>query len=366
MEKEKTFLDEEDNIRDIPKEKRKLETASYDYSVDYIWSLMSGESPKIILEVPFQRNKVWTDDKCSLLIESLIMNVPIPPLYFSEEENGKWLVVDGLQRLLAIRNYYQNEYNLKKLEIIKELDGKKFKDLPQKPRDLFKDGLLRINVIKKDSHPDIKYDIFMRLNRGAVSLNNQELRNCLYRGLLNTKLKSMVETKLILKLLNQKKPHDRFLDIEFLIRFLAFNEGFVRKNGNYSINNYGGSLKSFLNDFMDRNKDIDEKKISEYENLINETFEKIEIVFGNELGLRLPTSNSTLINKAYGDCVLISFSRLDKNKIKSKKDLIIKARDKLVNNPLFFEAILKRTSDHESIKTRLKLWFEEINYGIFK
>ena len=121
MEKEKVFLKEEDNNRDIPKEKRKLETASYDYSVDYIWSLMSGDTPKIILEVPFQRNQVWKDDRCSQLVESIIMNVPIPPLYFAEEEDGKWLVVDGLQRLLAIKTFYENEYSLKKLEIIREL-----------------------------------------------------------------------------------------------------------------------------------------------------------------------------------------------------------------------------------------------------
>lgn len=367
MTKDKIFLEEEDNgNRDIPREKRKLETVSYDYSVDYIWTLMSGDNPKIILEVPFQRNQVWKEDRSSQLIESIIMNVPIPPLYFAEEDNGKWLVVDGLQRLTAIKTFYQNEYKLKKLEIIGELDGLKFKDLPQKPKDLFKDGLLRINVIKKESHPDIKYDIFMRLNKGAVSLNTQELRNCLYRGSLNNRLRNIVENKAILKLLNQKKPHPRYLDIEFLIRFLAFNENLKVDNSNTSLNNYGGSLKSFLNDFMGKYKDAEDKELNTFEKLIIDTFKKVDIVFGQDIGLKLPSSKSTLINKAYADCILLSFARLNKELLIEKKRKIISVRDSLLKDETFQEAILKRTSDHESIKTRIKLWFKEVNYGVCK
>ncbi len=368
MEKDRVFQEEiDDVIKDIPKEKRNLHTVSYDYSVDYIWTLMKDDNPKIILEVPFQRNQVWKEDRSSQLIESIIMNVPIPPLYFAEEDDGKWLVVDGLQRLLAIKSFYENEYSLKKLEIVKELGGLKFKDLPQKPKDLFKDGLLRINVIKKDSHPDIKYDIFMRLNKGAVTLNNQELRNCLYRGLLNDRLKELVKNDLILKLLNQKKPHSRYLDIEFLIRFLAFDENLlIDNNKNFSIKNYSGSLKSFLNGFMEKNKHISDKKLFNYENKIINTFKKTDIVFGKDLGLRLPKSRSSLINKAYADCILLSFSRIDIEELKSKSSQIITSRNKLIENEKYQEAILKRTSDHESIKSRLKLWFKEINYEIYK
>ena len=121
------------------------------------------------------------------------MNVPIPPLYFAEEDDGTWLVLDGLQRLSSIKEFYNNEYSLIKLEVLAELNKKKYVDLPLKSKNLLDDGMLRVNIIKNDSHRDIKYDIFMRLNRGAVTLNYQELRNCMYRGNLNDAAKELCE-----------------------------------------------------------------------------------------------------------------------------------------------------------------------------
>ena len=208
---------------DVPKEKRYLNTMSYDYSVQYLYDLM--KKGKIILEVPFQRKQIWKSDKSSSLIESIVMNVPIPPLYFAEEENGNWLVLDGLQRLSSIRNFYDNEFSLCKLEVLSELNKRKYKDLPPKSKSLLDDGMLRVNVIKKDSHRDIKYDIFMRLNRGAVTLNYQELRNCMYRGNLNDAAKELCEENVdFLKILKQKKPHQRYLDVEFIIRYFAISD----------------------------------------------------------------------------------------------------------------------------------------------
>ena len=79
MSEKNIFTHEDDVSINIPKEERELFTTSYDYSVEYTWNMMMGYNPKIVLEVPFQRNKVWKDDRCSQLIESIIMNVPIPP-----------------------------------------------------------------------------------------------------------------------------------------------------------------------------------------------------------------------------------------------------------------------------------------------
>ena len=91
---------------DVPNEERYLNTISYDYSVQYLYELI--KRGKIVLEVPFQRKQIWKTDQASSLLESIIMNVPIPPLYFAEEENGNWLVLDGLQRSSSIKNYYEN------------------------------------------------------------------------------------------------------------------------------------------------------------------------------------------------------------------------------------------------------------------
>jgi len=368
MAEDLVFEEEDDIIHEvgIPKEKRYLNTVSYDYSVDYLYSLMANDNPKIILEVPFQRNQVWKADRSSQLIESIIMNVPIPPLYFAEEDSGKWLVIDGLQRLIAIKTFFENEYRLKELEIISELENLKFKDLPSKPKDLLKDGLLRINVIKKDSHPDIKYDIFMRLNKGSVSLNTQELRNCLYRGPLNDMLKEIVGNPEVLKGFKEITPNNRYLDVEYLLRFLAFDEKLVvENNGDVSINDFS-SLKSFLNNFMERNKNSDNKYLESLKAKIIDAFEKVNLIFGDDSGLKLPTSKSTLINKAYADCLLLSLARVEKSVLINNKNNLLIERDKIVIEHKFQESVLKRTSDHENIKQRLSIWFKGINYGILK
>jgi len=351
------FVKEDDNDIDIPKEKRKLVNSSYDYSVEFIASLMLGHDPKIILEVPFQRKYVWKEDRSSQLIESIIMNVPIPPLYFSEEENGKWLVVDGLQRLKSIKTYFENEFGLKKLEIIKELQGNKFKDLPPKAKSLLKDGLLRINVIKFESHPDIKYDIFMRLNKGAVTLNNQELRNCLYRGSLNDMLKELVKEKVVQQVLNLKAPHTRYLDIEFIVRYLSFSENLSRNDDGYFIKNYKGSLKSFINDFMEQNKNATESRIKHLREKVLESFEKIICIFEDGQGLLNPSSKSSQINKAFADCILLSFERRDRDQLLSKKVEIQNLKTNTLGNLEFAPFISKRTSDSEVIKKRINWWF---------
>jgi len=352
------FQKEEDDNIDIPEKERELHTVSYDYSVEFIVSLMTSDDPKIILKVPFQRKFIWKEDRSSQLIESIIMNVPIPPLYFGEEENNKWIVVDGLQRLRAIKSYFENEYSLRKLEIIKDLSDLKFKDLPPKPKDLLKDGLLRINVIKKDSHPDIKYDIFMRLNKGSVILNTQELRNCLYRGRLNDMVKDLVSNPRILNVLNLKKPHPRYLDVEFLLRYLSFSDALEKNDEGYFIKDYKGSLKSFLNNFMERNNNISDVELETFRKKILSTFNKVQNILGDTNGLKNPESKSSQINKAFADCVLLSFEKFDEDTLLKKKDAIINMHDKFSKDDKFSKLISRRTSDNTNIKGRLDLWFK--------
>jgi len=179
------FYDESENLTDtnsdeIPTEERHLRTQAYDKSVsDLIRMIRDGD---IILNVEYQRNYIWDNKKASLLIESILINIPIPIIYASEESDNSWNIVDGLQRLTAIKKFYENNFKLQGLEILQELNGLKYEDLTPKATRILNNGILRIILIFYDSHPEIKYDIFMRLNTGSVKLKEQELRNCLYRG----------------------------------------------------------------------------------------------------------------------------------------------------------------------------------------
>jgi hypothetical protein len=367
--KDTTGLDNSDDKMgiEIPKEKRYLNTSSYDYSIIFLADLMSGDHPKIILEVPFQRNFIWKVDRSSQLIESVIMNVPIPPLYFAEEEDGRWLVLDGLQRLNTLLKFYQNEYALKGLEIINELEGLKYKDLPPKAKSLLNDGLMRINVIKKDSHDDIKYDIFMRLNKGSVTLNYQELRNCLYRGELNNEVKKFVqENKSFQKVLKLKKPHERFLDVEFIMRILALQDKlFISEEGNYAIKGYNGRMVNFINDFMKRTSSMSLIEAKAVIRAFDENLSKVIAVFGEEKAFKDPTAESLKFNKSIGEFVTISFNLFEKDFLVQHrvkiKDLLVRL---LKQNETFRSAISLKTSDSDVVNFRINLWIKELNNAL--
>lgn len=361
------FEDSEDQLGvDVPKEKRYLNTASYDYSVQFITELMTGPSPKVILEVPFQRNFVWKEDRASQLIESVIMNVPIPPLYFAEEENNKWLVIDGLQRLNALKTFYENEYALKGMEILKELEKLKYKDLPPKARDLLNDGLLRINVIKKDSHPDIKYDIFMRLNKGAVSLNYQELRNCLYRGEFNNQMKLLAKNNGFLKILNLKKPHERYQDVEFAIRYFAVKENLsINDEGIYEVKNYSGKMVNFLNQFMDEKRKLTKDEVWHYKEEFDSLIKKVLTVFDSNKAFRDPLQSHTRINRPIAEFILLSFSTVEMEILIEKKQQIIDLLFRSLNdNEGFRKSISQRTSDKDVVNFRIDYWMKHFSHEI--
>ncbi len=349
---------------DVPKEKRYLNSMSYDYSVQYLYDLM--HNGKIVLEVPFQRKQIWKSDKSSSLIESIIMNVPIPPLYFAEEENGKWLVLDGLQRLSSIKNFYDNEFSLCKLEVLGELNTRKYKDLPPKSKSLLDDGMLRVNVIKKDSHRDIKYDIFMRLNRGAVTLNYQELRNCMYRGNLNDAAKELCnENSDFLKILKQKKPHQRYLDVEFIIRYFAISDNIaIDPNGDVYLKGYKGKLVQYLNEYMDTHKNCTLEEKQNYKERFNTTIEKVVTVFGVDKAFRDISSDNNKIYKTIADFVMPSLERMNKEYINKNKGVIFSRLIEFLKNDDIKDSLSKRTSDKDIVNLRIKMWFKEFEDGI--
>lgn len=349
---------------DVPKEKRYLNSMSYDYSVQYIYDLI--KRGKIILEVPFQRKQIWKNDKASSLIESVIMNVPIPPLYFAEEDDGNWLVLDGLQRLSSIRNFYDNEFALTKLEVLTDLNKYKYKDLPPKSKSLLDDGMLRVNVIKKDSHRDIKYDIFMRLNRGAVTLNYQELRNCMYRGNLNDAAKELcAENRDFLKILKQKAPHQRYLDVEFIIRYFAMSDNIaVDENGDVFIEGYRGKLVQFLNEYMDTHKNCSEEEKQHYKDRFNSTIAKVVRVFGTDGAFRNISTDNTKIYKPIADFVMPSLERMSEEYVENNAELIYNRLKAFLSIDDIKDSLSSRTSDRDVVNKRVRMWFKEFEDAI--
>lgn len=352
-------LNDDDNNEEIPKEERKLITQAYDKSVSDLFTMMQEDD--IILNPDYQRDYIWDNKKASLLIESILLNVPIPVVYMSEEEDGRWSVIDGLQRLNSLKRFFENEFKLTGLEVLSELQRTAYKDLNPKAKRVIKNGIIRIILIFKESNSEIKYDIFMRLNTGSVKLSEQELRNCLYRGDLNDLLKKLRGNKKYLKILGLAKPHKRMNDAELILRYLAISENIDRNE--FTIKEYPGKMKTFLNDFSDNCRKMDATYRDSLEAKFNQTLDKVHAIFGDKAFRRIDVNGNydRILNRSVMDAVMIGFEPYNLENLVAKKTSIIELLKTLTSKDVdFMNSISIGTSDRKQIERRINIFSNKI------
>lgn len=360
LEKFDDLQDEEGVVIEIPKSVRKIKTQAYDKSVSDIIRMINDKD--INLNPEYQRNYIWNNKKASMLIESIILNVPIPVIYVSQEDDDTWTVIDGLQRLSSLKRFYDRDFKLSGLEILTDLNKSDIKSLNPKALRVLRNGLLRVIMISNDSHPEIKYDVFMRLNNGAVKLNDQELRNCLYRGNFNEQLKELANNKTYLNLMKLSKPHNRMRDCELILRFFAFQENYSEENG--VITNYKGRMKTYLNDFMRENQRLTEENLDSFKVLFQETMKKVDATLGANAFRRFNEEGEyeTALNRSLMDIILVSFSKISHEKLLEKKEEIKKRlKHLMMNDEAFIKGITRATSDKDVVNYRMKAWINELN-----
>ena len=180
---------------------------------------------KVIYEVDFQRNELWEPKQKHELIESILMGLPLPIFYFKQSED-EYIVVDGKQRLSTLFSFFRNEFALKNLRVLDELNGKRFNDLTGKYsiyQSQLEDYQIYSHLILPPTPDKILFDIFDRVNRGGTKLNKQEIRNALYHGKGIDMINTVVKTKEFINATNLKPDKDRRMKASYLItRFLAF------------------------------------------------------------------------------------------------------------------------------------------------
>ena len=345
---------------EIPKEVRKITTQAYDKSVSDIVRMI--EDKDIRLDPDYQRNYVWDNKKASMLIESIILNVPIPVIYVSQEEDDSWSVIDGLQRLSSLKRFFDGKFKLSGLEILSDLNKSDITNLNPKALRMLKNGLLRVIMITHDSNEEIKYDVFMRLNTGSVHLTEQELRNRLYRGALNKFLKEVVQNQKWLALMGLKEPHKRMADREMVLRFLAIWKNWDSEKG--VLNGYKGRMKSFLNAFMNEHKEIKAHESNEWKRLFEETVEKVYQVYGEYAFKRqgLDGMREKTINRAIIDVIMLSATQHSMDELMANKDRMVQRFLEMTNNDVYFRNSIKiGTSDTKVITFRLSTWCREVD-----
>lgn len=249
---------------------------------------------KYNLHPDFQRRRRWTQEKKSKLIESFIINVPVPPVFLYEIDYANFEVMDGLQRITTIIDFYKDLYALEGLEEWKELNGKKYSELPIR----IKEGIDRrylssIILLKESAKDDIEADrlkkiVFERLNSGGVKLTAQETRNALYNGKLNKLCLKLSENSKFKKMWNisddiimenddedyyeidSNKLYRDMSDVELVLRFFAFRH----------INQYTGRLDSFLDNFLKTGNSFSDEVLNNYEILFNKNIDLADKLFG--------------------------------------------------------------------------------------
>lgn len=225
------------------------------------------------LQPTYQREYVWKlrPELPSRLIESLLLEIPIPPIYFGKVVGGRLEVIDGQQRLTAMIEFITNKFHLRRLERMQSLNGKVFRDLSEEYQTKILDAAIRSVVIDSGSNTDLRYQIFERLNRGSMALNEQELRNCVYRGPFNDLLGQLEGDANWRRIRGTATPEPRFIEREAILRYFAF----VNR-----IQFYTGNLKRFLNEYMEKFAPRDEEQIGEQATTFRQTVQNIYAVFG--------------------------------------------------------------------------------------
>lgn len=225
------------------------------------------------LQPTYQREYVWKlrPELPSRLIESLLLEIPIPPIYFGKIAGGRLEVIDGQQRLTTMIDFMSNKFQLRRLERMASLNGKLFRDLSEENQTKILDAAIRSVVIDAGNNTDLRYEIFERLNRGSMVLNEQELRNCVFRGPFNDLLAELERDTYWRKVRGTAIPEPRFVEREIILRFFAF----VNR-----LQFYAGNLKRFLNEYMKSYAPRDDDQIKAQANIFRQAIQNIYAVFG--------------------------------------------------------------------------------------
>jgi hypothetical protein len=206
---------------------RDIVTSVVDYNLATLAGLVANH--RIDLSPRYQRRHRWNAARQSKLIESFLMNVPVPPVFLNEDNYGRYSVIDGKQRLFAINEFLRGRLRLTGLHVFHEINGKTFDDLPGDLQAVIETrGVLRAVIVLRQSSSDIKFEVFQRLNTGGVRLNPQEIRNSTYPGTLNNVILDLSENADFRRLLRVKDERTSAIvremrDAELVLRYFTFS-----------------------------------------------------------------------------------------------------------------------------------------------
>jgi hypothetical protein len=322
-----------------------------DYPFETLVSRATSKPPKLILNPDFQRKYKWDKDgniRGSRFIESCLMRIPIPACYFAENENNFHNVIDGVQRITTIKNFFNDGFALEGLTIYPELNGKKFSELGDFISTL-ESTTMRCIVLRKENPKELVHEIFARLNQGAVKLTDQEIRHAIYPGTFDSLLAELGDNVFIADFQNSKSKDDRSNE-ELVLRFFALDN---------DLGVYDSKLSEYLDKYMSDNQILEVEKAEEMKTFFLSTLNKCIKTFDK------PFVDTTQAKPrqsvAYYDLIMYSFKDLSDEFIDSKRIELIQKFEELCGIDDFQKTLSGGLQQKSSILKRRTLWSQKIS-----
>lgn len=328
------------------------------YPIDYPFETLVDrvKKGKLNLNPEFQRKYKWDKDgneRASKFIESCFMRIPLPACYFAEKGDNTQEVIDGVQRITTIKNFFNDGFALEGLTIFKELEGLKFSELGDYKSEL-ETTTIRCIVLRKDNKKELINEIFARLNRGAVELTAQEIRHAVYPGPLDNLLIELSLNPIIEEFGKGErgiKTNDGRESEEIILRFFALNN---------NLNDYDNKLSKYMDKYMTDTLDKDDAEILLLKEKFNTTLQKCINTFDDYL-FSNPTRAQPRQSLAIYDLVMWSFSNEETDFITDNKQALKDAFYELCDSEEFNKTMAGGVQQKHSILTRRRLWTEKIN-----
>ncbi len=322
------------------------------------------EYNEIDLSPDFQRHAdLWDNNKVSRLIESILLKLPLPVFYFDVSKPDKWVVVDGLQRLSAIKKFFvdknskgNNNFKLQKLEFLTDLNGKTYQDLERPLQRTIDDTQLVTYQIEAQTPKKVRYSIFNRINTGGLTLNAQEIRQALNQEGNGSEpcsgvnfLSEVAEDAVFKRVVGISNK--RMAGQELVLRFMAFK---VQEEGDFTI----------MSEFLDSAMEVVDKKhkqeLDELKTKLIDVLEYSEKILGNDHKFSraiVDNSRNKRVNKSLFDVLTVCFDEIkDKDTFLRNKDSFVEKLKECLKNETssFFESITKGTSGKKAMEERFK------------
>lgn len=336
----------------------------------------------IDLNPDFQRHLVWDMKRKSRLIESTLLGIPLPVFYFSQDKDGVFHVVDGLQRLTTIRDFMSNRFFLRNLEHLKMCEGRYFevdenvketKALERRFQRRIEQTQLSVNIIESSSPPKVKYDIFRRINEGGKPLNQQEIRNSLAKPHTRKLMRDMVYSEAFVLATNgnidKMEPgisDQRMGAQEMTLRFVGFC---LEKQGKST---YLGDMNSFLDDTLDKINAMSEKELNDLREQFLRAMRNCHHLFGQYCFRKclsphlLPGAPRQLINKSLFTTWSVATCDIP---LKNVKKLDFGVFSKILANELdkkeeYYTVVTLRTNDRRYLESAFNITEQLITENI--